>query len=499
MGADVIGVCPALAAKTGRIVPGLSPRPASNCRFYVPTLRVSTRLKLPDPLTFSREKSAVDMVKTGQELMTRTLQGLQISEHARNAHAALVQRACAVMGAFATPQPVFLLDQGDAGALPVPLARSVRLARAIEGQQGIRRGHGDRHTLTYRDAAGHATLAALIACATPPGSPVAADPESLSVLALAERIAASDIPVLINGPTGTGKEVLSRFIHDRSARANRPFIAINCAAMPETMLEAMLFGHQKGAFTGANSAGEGFFRAADGGTLLLDEIAEMPLGLQAKLLRALQEREVVPLGATHPVKVDVRVIACANRDLPAEVEEGRFRADLFYRLNVFPLALRPLCERLEDIAPLAFSMMLRHAAPGAPAPWIGDAALAMFATHPWPGNVRELENVVRRALLLAGDALEIGPQHIVFDRPVRAAGDPVGADPVMAVAAGQAGPAKLSNIVQMSEARAILATLEACGGNRVAAARRLGISERTLRYRLASFREAGIAVAGGRR
>jgi two-component system response regulator FlrC len=165
---------------------------------------------------------------------------------------------------------------------------------------------------------------------------VAADPDSLSVLALAERLALSDIPVLIGGPTGTGKEVLSRFIHDSSPRKNGPFIAVNCAAMPEAMLEALLFGHTKGAFTGATSANEGFFRAADGGTLLLDEIAEMPLALQAKLLRALQEGEVVPIGATQPVRFDVRIIAAANRDLPTEVAEGRFRADLFYRLNVFP-------------------------------------------------------------------------------------------------------------------------------------------------------------------
>ncbi len=445
------------------------------------------------------------MVKTGQDFMKRDHTGLQISDAARVSHSPLVQRAAAVMGAAQAATPVFLLDADETTPIPIPLARTVRLTRTPGVQPLLRRGPGDRFRLRYADGAGQGALAALMACATPAGSPIAADPESLSVLALAERIAASDIPVLINGPTGTGKEVLSRFIHDRSARAARPFVAINCAAMPETMLEAMLFGHQKGAFTGANSAAEGFFRAADGGTLLLDEIAEMPLALQAKLLRALQEREVVPLGATQPIKVDVRVIACANRDLPAEVEEGRFRADLFYRLNVFPLMLRPLCERPEDIAPLAFAMMLRHVPQLAEVPWIGDAALDMLASHPWPGNVRELENVVRRALLLAGHApdgspAEIGPQHIVFDRAVRVAGEPAAADPVMRVAGGgQGDDARLSNIVQMSEARAILATLEACGGSRIAAAQRLGISERTLRYRLASLREAGIAVAGGRR
>ena len=422
------------------------------------------------------------MVNRGFQ-MIRDCEAQQFTEAAAKAHAALVQRAASVLSSYGAQGETMLADAFENAPLP-PRRQAVLLERspvpAIERHAG-----GRISTLRYADGAGEATLAALLACAARPGAPIAADPESLSVLALAERIAATDIPVLINGPTGTGKEVLSRFIHDRSARKDKPFVAINCAAMPEAMLEALLFGHQKGAFTGANAASEGFFRAADGGTLLLDEIAEMPLALQAKLLRALQEGEVVPLGATQPVKVDVRVIACANRDLPLEVEEGRFRADLFYRLNVFPLALRALCERPDDIAPLAFAMALRHA-PNAP--WIADEALAMLAMHTWPGNVRELENVMRRALVLAGNASVIGPEHIVFDRPARLISEPV--------AAPVATDAKLSNIVQMSEARAILATLEACNGSRVAAARQLGISERTLRYRLASFREAGIEVNG---
>jgi two-component system response regulator FlrC len=212
----------------------------------------------------------------------------------------------------------------------------------------------------------------------------------------------------------------------------------------------------------------------------------MPLALQAKLLRALQEGEVVPIGATRPVKVDVRIVACANRDLPTEVEDGRFRADLYYRLNVFPLALSALRERSQDIAALAFAMILRHSK-GQPVPWLRDEALAMLKAHSWPGNIRELENVVRRALLLANGAEAIGPAHIVFDQAARVAGTaaPVAAD-----------GGKLSNIVQISEARAIMATLEACGGHRANAAKELGISERTLRYRLASFRDAGIAVGG---
>ena len=417
--------------------------------------------------------------------MIRDCGALRFTDAAAKSHAALVQRAAAVLSSYGAQGDVLLCDAFE-GARPTARQTSVLLERSPI--PSLDRTPGSRQTvLRYTDGAGEAALAALLACAARPGAPIAADPESLSILALAERIAASEIPVLINGPTGTGKEVLSRFIHDRSSRRDKPFVAINCAAMPEAMLEALLFGHVKGSFTGANAASEGFFRAADGGTLLLDEIAEMPLSLQAKLLRALQEGEVVPLGATQPIKVDVRVIACANRDLPLEVEEGRFRADLFYRLNVFPLALQPLCARPDDIAPLAFAMLLRH---GAHAPWIADEALALLATHAWPGNVRELENVMRRALVLAGDAPVIGPEHIAFDRPARLIGEPVQAP------SATASDSKLSNIVQISEARAIIATLDACNGSRVAAARQLGISERTLRYRLASFREAGIEVAG---
>ncbi len=424
---------------------------------------------------------------------------LACSEGVTKNHAALIQRAAAIVTALGAADEGIAAAQLRTARDPQPIgpAPCITLERAAENAL-VRDGQRGRLTLAYRDAGGDAPLAALLAALAAPGLPIAADPESLSVLALAERLAASEIPVLINGPTGTGKEVLSRFIHARSTRRDGPFVAVNCAAMPETMLEAMLFGHRKGAFTGATEASEGFFRAADGGTLLLDEIAEMPLPLQAKLLRALQEGEVVPIGATQPIKVDVRIIACANRDLPTEVAEGRFRPDLYYRLNVFPLALRPLRERAEDVAPLAFAMLLRHAPQGRALPWIADSALAMLRQHGWPGNVRELENVMRRAILLADGQAEIRPEHIVFDSAARLVGDTAPALPVEAE-----GPRKLSNIVQLSEARAIMDVLSACGGSRVAAARELGISERTLRYRLASFREAGIEVtrqvAGARR
>ncbi len=417
------------------------------------------------------------------------MNALQFTAQTATRHAPLVQRVAAIAEALASDDAVLLREGEDRAPLP-PRAACVALTRAAN--PAISREAGSRrYTLRYRDSASEATQAALLACIARPGAPIATDLESLSVLALAERLAASDIPVLINGPTGTGKEVLSRFIHDRSLRKSGPFVAVNCAAMPEAMLEALLFGHQKGAFTGATSASDGFFRAADGGTLLLDEIAEMPVGLQAKLLRALQEGEVVPIGSTQPVRIDVRIIACANRDLPTEVAQGRFRADLYYRLNVFPLCLRPLRERADDIAPLAFALLLRHTPAARAVPWISDAALALLRGHGWPGNVRELENVIRRALLLADGADSITPEHIAFDRPARLV---LPSDGPAAEVGG-----KLSSIVQHHEARAIMDVLGACGGSRIAAARELGISERTLRYRLASFREAGLAVAGAGR
>ncbi|MGJ8606321.1 MAG: sigma 54-interacting transcriptional regulator, partial [Marivita sp.] len=235
-----------------------------------------------------------------------------------------------------------------------------------------------RITLAYHPHSIAPAQSALIASAADGGWPIAGDNESLALLTLAERIAASEIPVLLEGPTGTGKEVIARFVHRMSARADGPFIAVNCAAMPEAMLEGLLFGHRKGAFTGAGEAREGLFRAADGGTLLLDEIGELPIALQAKLLRTLQEGEVLPLGATKPINVDVRIVAATNRTLSAEVEAGRFREDLLYRINVFPMALPALQARRGDIAPLAFGMLLRHACkPGMPC-WISQAALALL-------------------------------------------------------------------------------------------------------------------------
>lgn len=225
--------------------------------------------------------------------------------------------------------------------------------------------------------------------------------QSANTISLVRRVAAKDVTVLVNGPTGTGKEVLSKFIHENSNRKDNPFIAINCAAIPENMLEAMLFGHEKGAFTGASAANQGIFRAADKGTLLLDEISEMPLGLQAKILRVLQERVITPLGGSREINVDVRVIATTNRNMIQEIREGNFREDLYYRLNVFPIMTLALSERVEDIVPIAMALLRKHSQNEAFTFTLSDEATIKLKEHSWPGNVRELDNVIQRALVLS--------------------------------------------------------------------------------------------------
>jgi len=245
-------------------------------------------------------------------------------------------------------------------------------------------------------------------------SAAAGDPSTFNLLRLAKRVAASDVTVMLVGPTGTGKEVLSRFLHKASPRNRNPFIAVNCAAVPDTMLEALLFGYERGAFTGAHHPNKGIFRAADGGTLLLDEISEMALSLQAKLLRVLQEKEVTPLGAAKPVPVDVRVIATSNRYMLNEVKAGRFREDLYYRLNVFPLVTKALEERSGDILPIAVSLLAKHAGGFAKMPELTEDAIEKLEAHAWPGNVRELENVLQRALVLSGgDAIR--GEHLMLE------------------------------------------------------------------------------------
>ncbi len=316
----------------------------------------------------------------------------------------------------------------------------------------------------------------------PAQMPAVGDAESATQMRLAARVAASDATVLIQGETGAGKEGMARFLHAMSGRSERDFIAVNCAALPETMMEAMLFGHRKGSFTGAGASADGLFLAANGGTLFLDEIAELPLALQAKLLRALQEGEILPVGATHPVPVDVRVIAAGNRDIAAEAEAGRFRSDLYWRLNVMPLHLSPLAARPGDIPAIAASFLLRHVkATGSDSlAWPTAGAMAALEAHGWPGNARELGNMLQRALVLReGERIESGDLTLAPTAQAR---------PV-----AQAAPATLHDIARNSRLDAIRAALRDTGGHRARAARLLGISERTLRYRLAEMRDLAMA------
>ena len=243
----------------------------------------------------------------------------------------------------------------------------------------------------------------------------AGDAKTYELLSLARRVANTDVTVFINGPTGSGKEVLANYLHENSNRKEEPFVAVNCAAIPENMLEAILFGHEKGAFTGASNANKGIFRAADKGTLLLDEISEMPLSLQAKLLRVLQERKVTPVGGQRDIDVDVRVLATSNRDMANEVNQSRFREDLYYRLNVFPLQTRNLSSRKDDILPIAIKILDKHSQEGKSSPYLTIEARELLLSHNWPGNVRELENTLQRALVLSNENI-IDEKSIMIDK-----------------------------------------------------------------------------------
>ncbi|ESZ87538.1 MAG: Fis family transcriptional regulator [Blastomonas sp. CACIA14H2] len=335
--------------------------------------------------------------------------------------------------------------------------------------------------------------------------PAVGEPAMAKLMGYAARIARSEAAVLIQGETGTGKEGMARLVHDESPRAKGPFIAVNCAALPETMVEAILFGHKKGAFTGASADGEGLFRAAHGGTLFLDEITELPLALQAKLLRALQEGEVLPVGETRAVKVDVRIVTAANRDAAELVAAGEFREDLYWRLNVMPIALPRLADRRQDVRAIAAAMLLRMQNDAGDFAWLSAEALETLQAHSWPGNARELGNVLQRALVLReGDVIEaedlgLAPARLFTPAPVQPAAAPAistpRADPVPA--AGSVRLMRGSDLHSLSRAvehDAIQRALDENGGNRRETAKMLGISERTLRYRLANMRELAAAA-----
>jgi two-component system, response regulator FlrC len=241
--------------------------------------------------------------------------------------------------------------------------------------------------------------------------------DSLVLKTLAKKVANTDVTVFINGPTGTGKEVVANYVHDNSPRFDKPFVAVNCAAIPENMLEAILFGHEKGSFTGASNSNKGIFRAADNGTLLLDEISEMPLSLQAKLLRVLQERKVTPVGGTRDIDINVRIIATTNRNMVEEVKNNNFREDLYYRLNVFPIRTCDLSKRIDDIIPITVAIIKKNHEGKLDFPYLEKKAQELIKKHTWPGNVRELENVILRALVLSNNQT-ISVNHIMLDDKV---------------------------------------------------------------------------------
>jgi len=345
-------------------------------------------------------------------------------------------------------------------------------------------------------------IAAVLAAVADDDRPmVSADPNMVAVIKLADQVAKSEASILITGESGVGKEVMARHLHAQSRRADKPFISVNCAAIPDNLLESELFGHEKGAFTGAVARRIGKFEEADGGTLLLDEISEMDARLQAKLLRAIQERVIDRVGGAKPVSVNIRIIATSNRDLARAVSEGTFREDLLYRLNVVNLRLPSLRERPGDVAVLADHFVKKYAvANGVPARPLSEAARRALLGHRWPGNVRELENAMHRAVLLATGP-EIGEDALRMPdgQPLGAAG--AGAAPRHAGVAGHAAQAAdavnrayVGQTVAEMEKTLILDTLSHCLGNRTHAANILGISIRTLRNKLNEYADAGEAI-----
>ncbi|MCG2578862.1 sigma-54 dependent transcriptional regulator [Dechloromonas sp. XY25] len=321
---------------------------------------------------------------------------------------------------------------------------------------------------------------------------IASDPASRDMFAMAQRVAQTDATVLLTGESGVGKEVVARFIHRNSARRDGPFVAINCAAIPDSLLEATLFGYEKGAFTGAQQAQAGKFEQAQDGTLLLDEVTEMPMALQAKLLRVLQEREVERVGGKKPVPLNIRIVATSNRDMAEAVAKGVFREDLYYRLNVFPVAIPALRQRRSDVVAIARHFVVEHGGRfGRAGVTLSPEAEAILAAYDWPGNVRELENVIQRALILSTGRV-INPEHL--NLPISQSAttfEAVAAEASRESVAVVAETGKKVDNMKDLEREHILRTLAEVGGSRKQTIERLGISERTLRYKLQQYRDEG--------
>lgn len=330
---------------------------------------------------------------------------------------------------------------------------------------------------------------------------VVADPATIQLKTLAQKVAESDATVMITGESGTGKEVLARFIHNHSTRKKEPFVAINCAAIPENMLEATLFGYEKGAFTGALKAMPGKFELAQNGTIFLDEIGEMKPELQAKLLRVLQEKEVERIGSSKMIKLDVRVLSASNVDMKAAISAGDFREDLFYRLNVFPMRLPPLRDRPKDIAAITERLLQRHCGGRRVEPMISAPAMRALIQYPWPGNIRELDNVIQRALvMMSGETIQL--QDIFLDENLSSLTESeiteAGSETMDKTAENTTSTgvdfSPASTDLKEREVQIILETLKANNGHRQKTAEALNISPRTLRYKLAKFKEQGLEV-----
>ncbi|WP_068330695.1 sigma-54 dependent transcriptional regulator [Photobacterium jeanii] len=439
----------------------------------------------------------------------------------------LLVPACLADGSEASDVIALARRQGYNG----PIAVLSELSHVSQVSQALQMGATDYLLIPF----GHTHLAQLVQrimqTKQSSSSVVAEAAQSKQLLQLAQRVAQTDASVLINGESGTGKEVLARFIHDASPRAKAPFVAINCAAIPETMIESILFGHTKGAFTGAASAQPGKLEVANGGTLLLDEIAELPLALQTKLLRVLQEKEVERLGSHQKIKLDIRVLAATNQNLEKAVAEGRFRADLYYRLNVFPLCCASLRDRPDDIIPLAEHLLDRHMMPGQASTHFTDSAKQALKAYSWPGNVRELENIIQRALVMSHGCLIraqdlLLPGQPVVSESVVSTRDVVLTDAVASstpmpiehaapemqmpelgevsseqspagVSPSSAGTKKRPNLQKsrkQAEFNTIIETLRRFNGHRSKTAQELGVSTRALRYKLQTMREQGLDV-----
>lgn len=327
---------------------------------------------------------------------------------------------------------------------------------------------------------------------------VVQDESMKKLYALVTKVAKSEVAVMLQGESGTGKEVIARYIHENSLQHTGPFVAVNCAAIPENMLEAMLFGYEKGAYTGALQSMPGKFEQAQGGTLLLDEIGEMDINLQAKLLRVLQEKEVERLGSQKKIKLDVRILAATNQKLKEQLEKGRFREDLYYRLNVFPINIPPLRDRRGDILPLATELLQRHSSRGKSVPYFDASALAKMQAYHWPGNVRELENVVQRALIMCSSDV-IGVDDLVFESSGIVAMDihTMSAAEVKVIENKEENidSSRLEASVRCTEESVILQTLQMENGSRKSTAEKLGISPRTLRYKIARMKDSGVVIS----